>query len=444
MSHWTTQTSGPQSRRGFLGLLAAAGGLTLTAPLLSACSSSGGSAAKSLPSAAAGVSDNGWKVIDQFYTLNNAYFQGWSQGAAQAAAQLALHRDQQVDNISNDKVISIYEQAKASGNQVISSMLADPGISPKLLQIAQGAGIKTVMGWNLAPWTTPFDYDDTFYQFITPDNITGAQTLAGLLFEKMGGSGELIHITGIPGNSVDITRTVGVDNALKDYPGIKLVARQPGQFDRGHTTSVIEALLTAHPDVKGIFCQNDDSAIAVINALNAQGKTVPVTGIDAIPDFLKAQQQNPDTAFATWAHHGAWLGGALMVRAYDVLSGVKLQPTERMMFSGGFVIDTAPAAEAYDKLMYSGAQFPYDFALMSRALHPDDWDPQNSMAPLEFESYFNLQQPKPASYIVSPKYSAAVAEGEADKLKDLYLERYKTDHFAEVRKLCDKGGKEFS
>jgi ABC-type sugar transport system substrate-binding protein len=56
---------------------------------------------------------------------------------------------------------------------------------------------------------------------------------------------------------------------------------QPGQFDRGHTTPVITALLTAHPNVKGIICQNDDSAVGVVTALRSKGLTVPVAGVDA-------------------------------------------------------------------------------------------------------------------------------------------------------------------
>jgi ribose transport system substrate-binding protein len=432
----------PLSRRRFMRNLAMAGGVVAAGGFLQACANP--QAASPLPEAAAGVPDHGWSVVDQFYTLNNAYFQGWARGSAESAAVLRIKRDQQVDEFSDDKVISVYESAKPNGVNAISSMLANPGISPKILKMAAQAGITSVLGWNLSPWTTPFDIGDTFYSFITPNNISGAQTLAEMLFKKMGGSGELIHITGVPGNSVDITRTVGVDAALAKFPGIKMVARQPGEFDRGSTTPVIESLLTAHPNVAGIFCQNDDSAIAVINALAARGMKVPVTGIDAIPDFLQAMTRNPDVAYATWAHHGAWLGAALMVKTFDALSGVKLSAPERMMFSGGFIIDTPAAADAYTAQMYGTGRFPFDYARMSKALHPDDWDPQNLMAPVEFESYFALQQPKPAGYRVSADYAAAVAGGELERVATQYREHYKSDPFASVRRLCAEGGKELS
>ncbi|MGP4056432.1 sugar ABC transporter substrate-binding protein [Mycobacterium sp. 4D054] len=430
------------SRRNMLRGTAVAGGALAFGGLLSACG--GSNTTRAVPTAAEGVGEHGWTVTDQFYTLNNAYFQGWSQGSEEAAAVFRITRKQQVDEFNNEKVIAMYQAAPSQKVNAISSMLADPGISPEILRMAQRENIFTVLGWNLAPWTTPFDIGDKFYTFVTPNNIVGAQTLAEKLFKKMGGAGELIHITGVPGNSVDITRTVGVDAALKKFPNINMVARQPGEFDRGSTTPVIESLLTAHPNVKGIFCQNDDSAVAVVNALNARGMTVPVTGIDAIPDFLKAMQSRPEVAFATWAHHGAWLGAALMVKAYDALAGVKLSASERMMFSGGFIVDTDKAADAYQKLMYSGSQFPFDYAKMSKALHPDDWDPQNLMAPIEFESYFALQRPKPAGYVIPEAYRQAYESGELDRTAELYRSHYKSDPFADVRKLCGDGGAELS
>ncbi|MCE0763763.1 sugar ABC transporter substrate-binding protein [Pseudonocardia kujensis] len=419
---------------------AAAGGLALAAGLLTGCATT----RRSLPAAAAGVTDNNWKVIDQFYTLSNAYFQGWANGSAQAAAQLALHREQQVDNMSNDKVISVFQQARASNTRAMTSIVADPGITPQVLRANAEAGIPTSVAWNLAPWTTPFDVGGTFYQFLAGNNPVGAERLAGLLFEKMGGTGKLIHISGIPGNSASTTRDVGVDAALARYPGITLVARQPGGFDRGTTTPVIESLLTAHPDVAGIFCQNDDSALAVVNALRSRNKSVPVVGIDAIPEFLEAMQSVPEIAFATWAHHGAWMGGALMVRAYDALSGVKLSPAERMMFTGGFVLDTPAAADGYNTLMYKGDTLPYDFSLMSKALHPNDWDPQTTMKPLEFESYFSLEKPKPAGYTVDPAYAAARDGDEFARVEAEYKDHFRKDPFADIRRQCAAGGVDFA
>lgn len=436
------------TRRTFVrGAVASGGALSLSA-LLAACGVSsapagGGSTAASSASSAGGAGGSGPKVIDQFYTLNNAYFQGWSRGSAQAAAALGLDRVQEVDNENDEKVISIYQAARSQHVQGISSMLSDPGISPRIVKMAAANNIHTVLGWNIAPWFSTFSAAPWFYAFITPDNITGARTLAELLFKKMGGSGEFIHITGIPGNSVDITRTVGVNQALKKYPGIKLVARQPGQFDRGQTTPVISSLLTAHPGVKGIFAQNDDSAVGVINALRSQNMEVPVTGIDAIPDFLGLMQSDPKTAFATWAHHGAWMGGVLMVKLYDVLHHVKLTPAEQNMFSGGFIIDTPQAGVAYKKIMYSGGKFPFDYRRMSKALHPDDWDMQNAMAPVDLDHYFGVQKPKPSGYTEPPSYAKAVKAGELQKVAKMYASHYKTDPFASVRKLCHAGGKEF-
>jgi ribose transport system substrate-binding protein len=383
-----------------------------------------------------------FKVISQVYTLNNVYWSNWEKGAAEAAAALGVKNQAEVDNENDDKVQTIFRTAKSRGFDGITSSIADPGISRSILTMAQSEGVYVANGWNLSAWLTPFDIGDYYYSFTTPNDVAGARALAAMLFVGMGGQGQFIHITGIPGNTVDINRTVGVNEALKQFPGIKLVARQPGGFDRGHTTPVIDALLTAHPHVKGIFCQNDDSAMGVIAALQARRtKALPlVTGIDAIPDMLDAIANK--RAFATWGHHGAYMGARTMVQVFDALAGVKISAPERMMYSGGFVINTPEAAVAYKKVMFGGGAFPFDYSLMSKALHPNDWDPQNTLAPLDFKTYFARQQPRPINYKTPQAYADAVKAGEVEKVAMTYREHFKKDPLANVRQLCAQGGKD--
>src|SRR3984957_19381806 len=81
----------------------------------------------------------------------------------------------------------------------------------------------------------------------------------------LGGKGNVVYIEGILGNPVEAERGHGFDLALKDYPGIKLVARRPGGWSRTTTAPAIADILTAHPDIDAISVSNDDSAIAVVS-----------------------------------------------------------------------------------------------------------------------------------------------------------------------------------
>lgn len=381
-----------------------------------------------------------FSMVDSFYTLDNDYFQGWARGSAFAAATLLMSRDQQVDNSNIDVLRSVFEAAPIKDIQGISTLPNTAAASPEILSLAQSAGIYASSNWSNAPWSTPFDIGDFYYSFQTANDVAGARELCKQLFEEMGGRGKFIHIEGNKGNSASDNRTAGVDEALALYPGIEMVARQPGGFSRGGTQPVIENLLTANPDVSGIMCANDDSAMAAVTAVESRGiQNCKVVGIDAIGEFLQAMPRG--TAFATWAHHGAWIGAFSTVRIFDALAGVTLSAPERMMNFGGFIIDSADAADAYVDLMYSSKPLPFNYEMMSRALHPDDWDPQNSMIPLDIEAYWKRDE-KPPRYTIPTPYTEAVDSGETERVAARYATAFTSDPFKTVRRKCRNGGKD--
>ncbi|MDQ4490805.1 sugar ABC transporter substrate-binding protein [Sinomonas sp. ASV486] len=431
------------SRRQVLRGAVGFGLLASTASLLSACNTAqGGGSAAPTPT----VTDPNdprnkkFSMIDSFYTLDNDYFQGWAKGSAAAAATFLMSRDQQVDNSNVDTLKSIFEAAKTKSIQGISTLPNTAAASPEIIGIAQRSGIYVSSNWSNAAWSTPFDIGQYYYSYQAGNDVAGAREIAKVLFKEMGGSGKFIHIEGIQGNTASDNRTAGVDLALKEYPNIQMVARQPGGFSRGGTQPVIESLLTANPDVKGIMCQNDDSAIAAVNAVESRGmKDVKIVGIDAIGEFLDAIKRG--SALATWAHHGAFIGAFSTVRVFDALAGVKLSPAERMMYFGGFIVDTADAADAYQKLMYSDKPLPFNYEKMSRALHPQDWDPQNLMAPIDIEKYWE-KLPKPSGYRIPAEYAAAKASGELEKTASTYKSAFKSDPWKDVRSKCKSGGQD--
>lgn len=433
------------SRRDFLRLALQAAALGATLPALPAC----GTAIQAsdfgpLPTPTVtnpnDPRNHHFSMVDSFYTLDNDYFQGWARGSAFAAANFLMSRDQQVDNSNLDVLRSVFEAAPIKNIEGISTLPNTAAASPSILALAQASGIYASSNWSNAPWSTPFDIGDYYYSYQTANDVAGARELCKLLFEEMGGKGKFIHIEGIKGNSASDNRTAGVDEALALYPGIQMVARQPGAFSRGGTQPVIENLLTANPDVTGIMCANDDSAMAAVTAVESRGiKNCKVVGIDAIREFLEAIPRG--IAFASWAHHGAWIGAFSTVRIFDALAGVKLSAPERMMNFGGFIIDSPEAAEAYSELMYSSKPLPFDYELMSQALHPDDWDPQNTMAPLDIEVYW-ARDPMPPRYTIPTAYSDAVESGESQRVAQRYTDAFRSDPFASVRTKCRSGGKD--
>ena len=234
-------------------------------------------------------------VISQVYNLRNVYWSNWQKGAAEAGAALKMHLQVEVDDQNNDKLQTIFRTAKSRGFAGITSCVADPGITPSILRMAQSEGVYVANGWNLEAWLTPFEIGDYYTSFSTPNDVAGARALARLLFNHMGGHGDIIHVAGIPGSTVAINRADRSRSRVEGVPPASAWWRASrAATTRGKTIPVINAMLVAHPTAKAVFCQNDDTAMGVIAALQSRGRhDVLVTGIDGIPEFLDAIADGP-------------------------------------------------------------------------------------------------------------------------------------------------------
>ena len=94
-------------------------------------------------------------------------------------------------------------------------------------------------------------------------------------------------IRGAAGDPVHNLREGGAKEAM-EKAGLKVVAVQPADSDRAKGQTVAENLLTANPNLKGIFATNDEMALGAANAAKSAGKTLVIVGFDATNDALTA------------------------------------------------------------------------------------------------------------------------------------------------------------
>ena len=97
-----------------------------------------------------------------------------------------------------------------------------------------------------------------------------------------------------PGSASTVDRERGFDDALKsEFPGVEVVARQYGQSDRSKAMAAAENMLTAHPDLNGIFASSEPSSVGTALALKSRGKAgivhfVAFDASDTMIEDLKA------------------------------------------------------------------------------------------------------------------------------------------------------------
>ncbi len=130
------------------------------------------------------------------------------------------------------------------------------------------------------------------------DNVAAAMKAADLLAQSLHGTGKIAFIPFLAGSQTNDQRAQGFLQELKKYPGLDLVATQYSQSDTNTALRVTEDILSAHPDLNGIFAANEPGVIGAAEAVSRAGKAGKITiiGWDAAPDELTAVQNGEISA----------------------------------------------------------------------------------------------------------------------------------------------------
>jgi ribose transport system substrate-binding protein len=146
--------------------------------------------------------------------------------------------------------------------------------------------------------------DDSF-QFIGPKSSKqDGYDLGERLAEILGGKGKVAILSGSLTASDHVERIEGFKEALAKFPDMQIVFEQPDDDILEKAVEITESVLSAHPDLNGIFGSNASNPIGAARAVQNAGKAgdVHIVGMDDLPeavefvcsgviDALKAQRQ---------------------------------------------------------------------------------------------------------------------------------------------------------
>lgn len=141
--------------------------------------------------------------------------------------------------------------------------------------------------------------------FIGSDDEMFEYEMCKYLFKSMDGKGKIVHIDGVPAASTAQARKKGFERAVKDFPGIEVLASQPGQYRRLPAQQVFENLMQRFPEIDAVVSANDDMAVGIVEALQAAGRgsKTKVVGIDGIPDAIQAIAEGKMFATVDFSGH---------------------------------------------------------------------------------------------------------------------------------------------
>ena len=113
--------------------------------------------------------------------------------------------------------------------------------------------------------------------------------------EKEGRADEEINIVMLEvttGSDAQVGRSEGILAELENYPNLKLLESQTGNFTRAEGQQVMESFLNSHEDIDVLLAQNDDMALGAIEAIKAAGKKpgedIIIIGCDSVKAAFEA------------------------------------------------------------------------------------------------------------------------------------------------------------
>jgi len=248
-----------------------------------------------------------YKIALIMKTMSNPFFQTMEKGAKAEAKKLGIELSSQAapKETDDEKQAGLVENAIAkSADAIVIAPANSKTLVPALLK-ANAASIPVINVDNRLDPQTVQQEGLKLVTFIGPDNAAGAEKAARHLFEAMGGQGQVAMLEGIPGVDNAENRKKGFQRALEAFPNIESVASQSANWEMEQGESVFANMLTAHPDIRGLFCANDMMALGALRAVEAAGGKGKILvaaydNLDAVQPKLKSGdllctiEQHPD------------------------------------------------------------------------------------------------------------------------------------------------------
>lgn len=234
------------------------------------------------------------KIGMSFQELNNPYFVTMKQALEEAAASVGatvIITDARHDVAKQISDVEDMIQKK------IDILLLNPTDSTGV----EGA-VKSAKAAGLVVAAVDANAKGPVDTFVGSKNYDAGVMACEYMGKALDGKGDVAILDGIPVVPI-LERVRGCKDALKKFPGIKIVTTQNGKQERDQALAVTENMIQANPGLKGIFSVNDGGAMGSLAAIEASGKDIKLTSVDGAPEAIKAMQKPNSKFIATSAQY---------------------------------------------------------------------------------------------------------------------------------------------
>lgn len=107
--------------------------------------------------------------------------------------------------------------------------------------------------------------------YITGDDANYARKGMEYICKQLDYKGDVVLIQGIP-TPIDTIRTEAAEEVAAQYPGINIIDKQPGDWNRQKSLAVMENFLQKHKKIDAVFTIDDDMMLGALQAYKESGR----------------------------------------------------------------------------------------------------------------------------------------------------------------------------
>jgi len=225
------------------------------------------------------------------------YYENSASGARLAGELLGIEILIYNTDLKPEKEIANIEDAIAQGVDGILLFSISSDAANQSIALANAAGIPIHMIYGYSA-----DLEDKVVGFIQSNGEVSGNMVGTWVADNIE-SGQIGQVQGALGRGDAEAYTQGFADSIAANPNLEIVSEQPGDWDPGKAYTVMENMITAFPDLKACFVQNEPMAISASKALKVHDKDdqVAIVSQNGSPEGVTAIELGIISATTGWS-----------------------------------------------------------------------------------------------------------------------------------------------
>ncbi len=130
--------------------------------------------------------------------------------------------------------------------------------------------------------------DGNVASYVRYDQYEGGAKVCDFVAEQFDGTAKVAIIEGLPSDHTTERKGGFMDRAKAKYPGIQVVASQPGDWEREKGMNAASNMLQANPEIDVFFALSDEMGLGAVRAIEEAGSDAKVVSFDGNPNAVES------------------------------------------------------------------------------------------------------------------------------------------------------------